>query len=134
MALLGPNGTVLALKLDKTPSDQLSALQKILDICKDQGIVPVCCIEQIHYLSDAMSKYSTLKLGINYGILIGLLTNRVAYREVPPSQWQRQQKCLTKGDKQRTYKLAQQLFPGIKVTHAIADALLIARYARETWR
>jgi hypothetical protein len=27
---------------------------------------------------------------------------------------------------------AQELFPGIKVTHAIADALLIAEYNRRT--
>jgi hypothetical protein len=38
--------------------------------------------------------------------------------------------CLTKGDKNVTKSRAQELFPEVKVTHAIADALLIAEYGR----
>jgi len=38
--------------------------------------------------------------------------------------------CLTKGDKNVSKRRAQELFPALKVTHAIADALLIAEFAR----
>ncbi len=38
--------------------------------------------------------------------------------------------CMTGGDKNVTKRKAQELFPEIKVTHAIADALLIGEYAR----
>jgi hypothetical protein len=37
---------------------------------------------------------------------------------------------MTKGNKNITKQKAQELFPGIKVTHAIADALLIATYGK----
>jgi hypothetical protein len=40
--------------------------------------------------------------------------------------------CLTKGDKNVSKSRAQELFPSIKVTHAIADALLIAEHNRRT--
>jgi len=36
--------------------------------------------------------------------------------------------CMTKGDKNVSKRRSQELFPQIKVTHAIADALLIASY------
>jgi len=38
--------------------------------------------------------------------------------------------CLSKGDKNVTKAKAQEQFPNIKVTHATADALLIALYGR----
>ena len=37
---------------------------------------------------------------------------------------------LSKGDKNVTKSRAQELFPELKITHAIADALLIAEYGR----
>jgi len=39
---------------------------------------------------------------------------------------------MTGGDKNVSKRRAQELFPEIKITHAIADALLIAEYARRT--
>ncbi len=45
-------------------------------------------------------------------------------------RWQKEMGCLTKGDKNVTKRRAQELFPTLKITHAIADALLIAEYGR----
>lgn len=42
--------------------------------------------------------------------------------------------CLTNGDKNITKQRAQQLFPSAKVTHKIADALLLAEYCRRVHR
>jgi hypothetical protein len=39
--------------------------------------------------------------------------------------------CLTKGDKNVSKRKAQELFPSTKVTHAIADSMLIAAYGRK---
>jgi hypothetical protein len=39
-------------------------------------------------------------------------------------------RCLTKGDKNVSKARAQELFPALKITHATADALLIAEYGR----
>ena len=36
----------------------------------------------------------------------------------------------SKGDKNVTKRRAQELFPGARVTHAVADALLLAEYCR----
>lgn len=65
--------------------------------------------------------------GVWKGILIAL---KIPYELVSPAKWQRDMKCLTKGDKKVTKAKAQQLFPKTKVTLANADAILIAEYCR----
>lgn len=49
---------------------------------------------------------------------------------VTPAVWQKAMGCMTKGDKNVSKRRAQELFPTLKVTHATADALLIAEYGR----
>ena len=67
----------------------------------------------------------------NYGFLRGLLIGmKIRFDEVPPATWQRYMHCLTHGDKNVSKAKAQQLFPGAKVTHATADAILIAEFGR----
>jgi Holliday junction resolvasome RuvABC endonuclease subunit len=92
-----------------------------------------CFIEKVH----AMPKQgvsSTFKFGRSYGVMIGILTALgIPYREVTPQTWQKAMSCLSKGDKNVTKAAAQKLFPSVKVTHANADALLIAEYCRRTW-
>jgi hypothetical protein len=39
---------------------------------------------------------------------------------------------MTRGDKNVSKRRAQEIFPMIKVTHSVADALLIAEYNRMT--
>lgn len=74
---------------------------------------------------------STFKFGQSYGFLRGLLiAHCVPFEEVTPRRWQSAMGCLTGGDKNVSKSRAQQLFPQVKVTHAIADALLIAEYCR----
>lgn len=93
----------------------------------------VATIELVH----AMPKQgvtSTFKFGKSYGFLLGLLTaHRIPYQFVRPLVWQTAMKCRTKGDKNVTKAAAQRLFPEIKITHANADALLLAEYCRRTW-
>lgn len=74
---------------------------------------------------------STFKFGQSYGFLRGLLVaHQIPFEEVTPLKWQRAMGCQSRGDKNVTKARAQQLFPQVKVTHAIADALLIAEYCR----
>ena len=104
------------------------------DICLWFEVLPHegtdAVIEKVH----AMPKQgiaSTFKFGQSYGFLRGMLiAHKVSFKAVAPGIWQRSMSCLTKGDKKVTYRRAQELFPQVKVTHAIADALLIAEYAR----
>lgn len=61
----------------------------------------------------------------------GLLAHHVQVRDAYPMVWQARMGCLSRGDKNVTKRRAQELFPGLKITHSIADALLIARYGWE---
>lgn len=74
---------------------------------------------------------STFKYGMNYGLLRAyLFALGIPYETVTPAVWQRALGCLSKGDKNVTKRKAQELFPQLQITHATADALLIAEYGR----
>ena len=90
----------------------------------------MCYLEKVHSMP-GQGVTSMFTFGQNYGFLRGLLIARgIPFEEVSPAKWQGYLGCKTKGDKNITKAKAQQLFPDIKVTHAIADALLIAEYGR----
>lgn len=65
---------------------------------------------------------------------MALVAAGVVYDEALPVKWQTALGCRTRGDKNISKARAQELFPGVKVTHAIADALLIAEFCRRTER
>jgi len=89
-----------------------------------------CVIEKLHAYP-VRGSIGNFKLGRHYGMLRAFLTAYgVDYKEVLPRVWQKALGCLTGGNKNVTKKKAQELFPDVKVTHAIADALLLAEYAR----
>ena len=74
---------------------------------------------------------SMFTFGCGYGGLrMALLSLEIPFEIVTASVWQRKMKCLSGGDKNVTKARAQELFPGIKMTHYVADALLIAEYGR----
>ena len=101
----------------------------LLDSCPGM----LCCIELVH----AMPKQgvtSVFSFGRNYGFLRGMLiAYGIPFEEVTPLKWQKTLGCQSHGDKNITKSRAQQLFPGLKITHATADALLIAEYTRRTY-
>ena len=71
------------------------------------------------------------KFGQNYGWWECLIqVSRIPFQRVYPLKWQTYMSCRTGGNKNISKARAQELFPKIKVTHAIADALLIAEYGR----
>jgi crossover junction endodeoxyribonuclease RuvC len=93
-------------------------------------------LERVH----AMPKQgvsSTFKFGQNYGWWRGFLTawNR-PWQDVEPRVWQRHLGCLTKGDKNITKAFATKLVAesgsSVTVIHAVADAICLAEYARQT--
>ena len=89
-----------------------------------------CALEQLHAYPKRGS-IGNFKLGRHYGMLQAFLTAcEIVYEDVLPRVWQKALGCLTGGNKNVTKKKAQELFPDVKVTHAIADALLLAEYAR----
>ena len=74
---------------------------------------------------------STWKFGQHYGSLrMALIATEIPFEGVAPGVWQRSLGCLTHGDKNISKRRAQELYPTLKITHATADALLIATYGR----
>lgn len=85
-------------------------------------------IEQVHS-SPQMGVKSAFTFGNGFGHLeMALTAAGIPFTRIRPQVWQKELGCLTKGDKNITKRKAQELFPSLKVTHATADALLIATY------
>lgn len=90
----------------------------------------VAVIERVHSMP-RQGVASSFKFGQSYGFLRGLLTAfEIPFVEVTPQKWQKAMGCMTKGDKNVSKQRAGQLFPGVKFTHAFADAALIAAYCK----
>jgi hypothetical protein len=76
-----------------------------------------------------MGVVSAFSFGRGYGNLeMALTAARIPFERVRPQVWMKALGCMTKGDKNITKKLASELFPNIKCTHAVSDALLLAYY------
>jgi hypothetical protein len=74
---------------------------------------------------------SAFTFGNGYGHLeMALTAAGIPFERVRPQVWQKAMGCLTKGDKNVSKRKAQELFPHLKITHATADACLIAEYGR----
>lgn len=87
-----------------------------------------------------MASSAAFKFGRNVGMLhMAFVFAGVRLEFITPQKWQKELGLIVKGrglgqddtaKKNRNKARAQELFPGIKITHAIADALLIAEYGR----
>lgn len=86
-----------------------------------------------------MGAKGAMAFGENVGLCRMALTgNAIPYERVAPGRWQRAFRLPTLKEcggssttKKNAHKArAQELFPALKITHAIADALLIAEYER----
>ena len=85
-------------------------------------------IEQVHS-SPQMGVKSAFTFGNGFGHLeMALTAAGIPFERVRPQVWQKAMGCMTKGDKNVSKRKAQELFPSMKVSHATADALLIASY------
>lgn len=136
----GESGSAILLDNDGRPVDGVRFNNTEADISEWftetlSSCSMVATIEQVH----AMPKQgvsSSFKFGKLYGFIIGLLTaHKVPYKFVTPQRWQKGMQCMTKGDKNISKAAAQRLWPNFQITHAVADALLIAEYGRLTlWK
>jgi hypothetical protein len=124
---------VLTLSLkDKTDHDIREALLLVVGA----GLPMSGVLERVH----AMPKQgvsSTFKFGASFGALgAHLVWAGVRFELVTPHKWQASLGCLSRGNKNVTKRKAQEMFPTVRVTHAIADGLLLAVYALRfgTWK
>lgn len=127
VAVISENGA-FAYKMPDTERDIFELIQEV------GGLECFATIEKVHAMPKQGAK-STFSFGQNYGMLRAfLIACGIPFDEVSPQKWQKELGCQTKGDKNVTKAKAQQLYPDIKITHAIADALLIAKYTELKYR
>lgn len=131
IAVLGLGANPAAWKIPETERDVWASLY---DLELDSFSQPVLAVIEAVHSMPKQGVASSFKFGRSYGFLRGcLIASGIPFEEVTPQKWQKALGCLSKGDKNTTKRRAQQLFPSLKITHATADALLLAEYARRLW-
>ena len=128
---------------NRSPHDFALALQE-----SGIGSVAFVWVEKVHAMP-GQGVVSMFSFGRNFGMIEGVLAAlQLRYEIIPPQDWQRlvgmksrvkknKKKNIT-GEtgtewKNRLKAMAQRLFPKIKITLDIADALLIAEAARREY-
>jgi crossover junction endodeoxyribonuclease RuvC len=136
-----PQDVYLALLAHKGPIDHdptcvsFSVVGGIPCNCSRTRYQASKCILEYVSASPQMGVVSAFTFGRGYGNLEAFLVAAdIPYDQTTPAKWQDVMQCRSRGDKNVTKARAQQLFPTFKVTHAIADALLIAEYCRRKER
>lgn len=127
IAIVDPTGMPWAVKMPETERDIWDTIAE----AKTWGAFETHAVIEVVHAMPKQGVSSTFKFGKNYGALrMAIIAAGIPFREVQPRAWQQAMGCLTGGDKNVSKAKAQQLFPGIKVTHALADALLLAEWLR----
>jgi len=123
-----PEGLIgRAIKMPETPRDIWDLID---NLAKTYDGSMFAYVEKVHSMPK-QGVSSTFKFGYSAGSLeMALVATGIPHDFVAPGVWQRNLGCLSGGDKNVTKRKAQRLFPDMKITHSIADALLIAEYGR----
>ena len=130
IAWIDYNGKACVEKIPDTLQDLWELLCDITSYPKSSidGRSYKAYIEQVAS-SPQMGVVSAFSFGRGYGNLeMALTAVGIPFERVRPQVWQKALGCMTKGDKNVSKRKAQELFPDRKITHATADALLIAYY------
>lgn len=144
----GKNGGIAAATDDRfigcwpmpqTDGDILGLLRELVT----DPAYTVAVVEQVGgFAGHGQPGSAMFKFGHNFGFFLGvLMTMEVRVELVRPQRWQKAlslgtaSSCSSKGDWKRKLKgAAQRLFPGVPVTLATADALLLLEYGLKQHR
>lgn len=131
IALLSADHKLMAWAMPETERD----ISDVFEAVRTEVLFAM--IEIVHSMPE-QGVSSSFSFGQNYGFLRGMLiAHKIPFGDVTPQKWQRalnipSGKGKTKTQhKNDTKARAQEIFPERKMTHAIADASLIAEYV---WR
>ena len=111
-----------------------STERDILDLFREQVALGPCqaFVEQV----GPMPKQGVVSVwtfsGNYHGLRMALHACAIPFQAVRPQKWQQLMSCRTRGDKNISKRRAQELFPSIRITHKIADALLLALLCSRT--
>lgn len=129
------SGKIYALKMPATNRDILDLLEDMSDGC----CKPFAFLESVHTMPHDSKKAATTFMKHCGALEMALVAADIPFEKVTPVVWQRSFGLLRKSKsesdtakKNRHKAKAQELFggTGIKITHAVADALLICEWGR----
>lgn len=129
LALLRADGSVAGLwtmRPDMTEDDAVEHVRYAASSLKAYG--GVCFFEKVGFKRGDGGQGSFTFGGVTKLVTGALLALDVKPHYVYPQAWQAALGCLTGGQKNISKRKAKELFPAEKITHARADALLIAYY------
>lgn len=135
IACVTASSGAVAVKMPESDRDILDLLRRWV---ADEDGSCFAMLEKVHS-SPQMGVASAFTFGQGWGRLrMALAAAWIPFDLVSPQAWQKALGCRTGGnigakvaaDKGITKRRAQELFPHLTVTHAIADALLLAEYCR----
>jgi crossover junction endodeoxyribonuclease RuvC len=125
IAVVNRRGRVIWVKrMPATPSELVATMRE----------VPTPAMVLVEYVRSRPRQAS--QAVFKFGRGFGRLESAIAAADLPskfitPKVWQTKMECLTQGDKNISKARAAGLFPLHVVTHAIADALLLAECCRQ---
>ncbi len=123
IAIVTPNGAH-AYPMPETERDLWDLLLEL----RNNDWETEAVVEKVHAMP-GQGVTSMFTFGQGYGALrMALIGAGIPFHDVTPQRWQKDMGCLTKGDKNVSKTKAQQLFPQLKITHKVADALLMAKW------
>lgn len=129
-------------KMPATEADVIAIFRDLYRRAVDRFAGLHAALERVS-ATPQMGVVSAFTFGRGVGVLrTALLAAEIPFDEVTPGVWQKAigirqqtgQRVIgeTKKDKNIAKRRAQELFPAVHVTHAIADALLIAEHCRRS--
>jgi len=135
IAWMQERGETLTVNAVKMP-DSLRDLSDLIASLAETDKLKSCALEKVASRS-GQGVRSIFTFGYQYGIVrASVVCHRIPLELVSPQRWQKPfglifPSTVTRTKKKNKHKAtAQELFPSLKITHAIADALLIC----EWWR
>ncbi|TFH62104.1 MAG: hypothetical protein E4G90_09490 [Gemmatimonadales bacterium] len=134
MALLTPGGEVVeTISFDGMKEKELAFAFSTWKDITSPSAPPEVWLEKVGYIRGDGGKGS-----FTFGRIAGLLAGLSwgcgwEPKYVYPMMWQSALGCLTGGNKNVSKARAQQLFPTLTITHATADALLLAEFGRRVF-
>lgn len=122
-----------AVSLEPMPLDPFETWQRIKAIPTYVGAAVAVIEKPFVHAGGRMGPQSAFNFGGSFFTLRAfLIAAGIPFEEVPPQHWMTAMQCMTGGDKNVSKRRAAELFPGLHITHATADALLIAAFCRQS--